>query len=819
MKNLGLKLLLISITMLYSCSSLVPSNLFRSPSQDYSYHHHERVNFKEVLLGIEYSFQDEEIVGEPGRMTFRTQHKGEKFDEFFEAYSQKVGVTHADITDDTSHGSFKPGYKFTVPDDGTYTINMEPVTIEVNTTPKTIEEIIPTSSKIFEAAKEVDLVPYVNPAAERSGMGHIHVGAKTLRESPIYKNPLLLRNILAYYHKHPSLLYGFAEAYDIGGNSNIETYHDPVRQRAFKRVLDEFDDWYFKTRKTQGDLSQGLAQFLRILKANEPPGSAFCHHYRVVNLEHICKLNPDNLPLDTEGKYTLEHRAFRPQKDPQTAHANAHLLLDLYEKLSTPNYLVPFEEIGPKAFKRFWTATKIKNDWERVKRFIGHSNPYSDEMVAETVSALESQLNKVVSSVPNSTLRAAFSQKENKGHAFELKVESHDKPLLKINARDVEFERIDEGEVTSWIAYIDAKELELSPESLINEEEFQHLGFERAKRLEGFWSIRERGTNHVLLFPRYKGEELSKTLTHYEEAITKDSPLKELLGDLFPLKDLLHQREVQKIEFADMKSEEKPSMLLLANRPSDYKSTGQRIEKFVGAFNRHGANTYILPVSIDSIMSEVEAAEFRQAVANSFDSMVAMGGADIDPKLYGQEITYSVMVNSSRDLSEYKMLKSYNEAGKGVTFGVCRGAQLCAVVQGESMIQDLEIEGGITETQKDGVWREIKITEESSDLLYQMVGSKNLNTLNYHHQMIDIRDGSKLKDLVYRGENDQKVLKAYTFKNNRGLGLQFHPEFMDNEDGENILKGMVNYTSAVKKINGRAIKSCSDVMQLLLLIR
>jgi hypothetical protein len=54
-----------------------------------------------------------------------------------------------------------------------------------------------------------------------------------MAENPFFVHPLLLRNIQVYLHKHPALLHGFAEAYDIGINSNIETFHEESRQRVF----------------------------------------------------------------------------------------------------------------------------------------------------------------------------------------------------------------------------------------------------------------------------------------------------------------------------------------------------------------------------------------------------------------------------------------------------------------------------------------------------------------------------------------------------------------------------------------------------------
>ena len=155
-----------------------------------------------------------------------TDYKKEKMDLMLAEYLKLRGLEKRHVRYDGTHEYIKPGYEFHVPGEGIYVINMEPVTIELNTTPKTYEQIMTVAPEIYQAAEKAGLVPYVNTAAERSGMGHIHVGGNTLGESPFYKHPNLLRNLLVYFHQHPSLLYGFAEAWDIGYGSNIENYFE-----------------------------------------------------------------------------------------------------------------------------------------------------------------------------------------------------------------------------------------------------------------------------------------------------------------------------------------------------------------------------------------------------------------------------------------------------------------------------------------------------------------------------------------------------------------------------------------------------------------
>ena len=433
---------------------------------------YENIDPTQVLFGVEYSFQDRELVNEPGRTTVRTEYKAKKLEAMLDKFLElhKTNRTEA-IVKDTSHNEIKPGYQFKIPGEEVYTINMEPVTVEFNTSPKLASQIREASTPIFEAAESVGLKPYVNPAAERSGMGHIHVGATYLKDSPFYKNPNLLRNMLVYYHKHPSLLYGFAEAYDIGDKSNIETYHSRARQLAFKKAIAEYDEWYARALKGEDNIEKGLQELLRALKKNESEPNDFFKHYRFINLQHLKIFAIQDIKPHFMGKLTVEFRGFRPQKSPEHAQANTQLLLDIMETLSAPGYLEKFETVNEAAFSNFWTAGKIKSDWLEVKKFIKHDNPYSDEMLEEAVLALEQErpTHKLsLGHIKEAKLYEAYSVKTDKGSSFELRIPAKDERMPKIKLLDValDFELISLDDGKYWITRIDTKKLKIQPTDL-----------------------------------------------------------------------------------------------------------------------------------------------------------------------------------------------------------------------------------------------------------------------------------------------------------------------------------------------------------------
>lgn len=431
-------------------SLLVATPLF-SFSQD-------RIDLKKTLFGIEYSFQDETIVKEPGRMTMTTPYKQERLMEMLKAYVRIVGLPEAAIEEKTS---WKPGYYINVPKEGKYVINTEPVTIEFNTTPKHLDEIKQAATPIYQAAAIAKLTPYVNPAAERSGMGHIHVGGYTLEESPFYLNENLLRNILAFFHKHPSLLYGFAEAYDIGENSNIESLHETSKQDALADVIKKYDHLV----KSGASRPNGMLLFLDLLKKsttianwNHKPGFyGWFAHYRFINLEHIEHLNPGTDPTKA-GKYTVEFRTFRPPPTAMHAEAMARLLVSVMEKMADPNHFEKFEKFSATEFSHFFTGSKISADWEKVKKILEINDPLLDSMVDELVQNIYSKKVRAPLSQPGFELFESYSEKTKKGQVFELRVNVKDQreyPQVMIGGKFLTFEKVKLGTSYYWISVID----------------------------------------------------------------------------------------------------------------------------------------------------------------------------------------------------------------------------------------------------------------------------------------------------------------------------------------------------------------------------
>lgn len=376
-----------------------------------------QINPNRVWFGLEATFQDQGMVDEKGRMTFSTPHKQAKFRAMIDDFKIRMGAPQASESFVNSL-NFKPGFEITLPDGSKYITTMEPVCIEWNMRPVLVNEIAERWAPIYESAKAVGLKPYINRAAERSGMGHIHVGAESVAENPFFKNPTLLRNVLVYFHQHPSLMWGFAEAFDIGNKSNIETFHINGRQAGFEAAVAEFDEWYNKA--SAKERVDGGFKFLELLY--NQGGQDFFYHYRLINLEHLEALVGEKMSTagHLRGKYTVEFRGFRPYPSPEHAQALAQMLLEVFTPLAKKSVRVPFRSISDAEYARFKSALVIENDWNVVKSELGlTTNSHLEGMISEYTTNLARQSRKTRGKLAF-TISPAYSEKTLKGQFFEI---------------------------------------------------------------------------------------------------------------------------------------------------------------------------------------------------------------------------------------------------------------------------------------------------------------------------------------------------------------------------------------------------------------
>lgn len=451
-----------------------------------------RIDLKRTLFGVESTFQDETILKDlnvmdpemPDYIIWDTPYKLNKTKQWALEYSRLSGLPQSNVKP-IPHSEPKHGY-YVLDDKGTQIpLVMEPLIIEWAARPLHYDEIVPGLTNIYKSAKNVGLTAYVLPGGVNSGGGEIHVGGKTLQDSPFYQYPNLLRNMLVYVHKHPSLLYGFAEAFELGPDSSTESYHSPEKQKAFIKAIGQFDD-YFK--ENQKEIKNGkmhtkvLGVLINLLRKDK--NAQLVNHDRFINIENLIeafvsnfddtidlrKMSDENFK-DAKGKYTIEFRLFRSAKTPEEAKARVELLVKLMEHLSKPGLLEPLAEISENKYQQSLTSTVIAADWEKVKSDLGLVNSSLDSQIKEMVE-LNTQNSVALRNIEKGELLPAFSNGPERGRFWEVKLpfkENSRAPNIKFENKKIPLTKVETTEGAYWVGRFDSGSNTKTASSLVLE--------------------------------------------------------------------------------------------------------------------------------------------------------------------------------------------------------------------------------------------------------------------------------------------------------------------------------------------------------------
>jgi hypothetical protein len=333
---------------------------------------YENIDPASILLGYEATFQTRTMSDKDEDYTFSTPHKEKKIREYVAALIDSVNQAPINVDDENMSEDFKPSITVEFKKEK-YLVNLEPGVIEVNKTPRTILDLKKSWVPAFRAAEAVGMKATIEKLGEGAGGGHIHMGGKTPKENPFIRYPLLLRNILVYTHQHPSLLFAFSEANDIGREASMKTLHEEPYQSDFQKLIADFDSWYDAASKSER--RAGLRVFLENAQTRLP---ILFSHDVFINLEHIVKLlNVEQ----TNEKLSVEWRNIRPLSSPEQVEAMAELLLKQADHFSEANLKVPFHSISAQQFLNFLGPRFTESDWSVVKRDLGINDPRLDEMV------------------------------------------------------------------------------------------------------------------------------------------------------------------------------------------------------------------------------------------------------------------------------------------------------------------------------------------------------------------------------------------------------------------------------------------------------
>lgn len=195
--------------------------------------------------------------------------------------------------------------------------------------------------------------------------------------------------------------------------------------------------------------------------------------------------------------------------------------------------------------------------------------------------------------------------------------------------------------------------------------------------------------------------------------------------------------------------------------------------KYVQSLERAGAQA--LWIELEDIDRAVE-------TALSCDGLLLPGGADIDPKLYGQTAGEKCgKPNEKRDTAEPKILEAFLKTDKPI-FGICRGVQLLNVYMGGTLIQDIKEEQKYNHSDfftRAKSAHPISIVKGSK--LHGILGTETAKVNSLHHQAIDkVGDGLTVTAKSGDGYIEALELEGHPFC----VAVQWHPEHMSKKSEE-----------------------------------
>ena len=183
-----------------------------------------------------------------------------------------------------------------------------------------------------------------------------------------------------------------------------------------------------------------------------------------------------------------------------------------------------------------------------------------------------------------------------------------------------------------------------------------------------------------------------------------------------------------------------------------------------------GAIPLVLPFDSDAV--DVE------QVLGLCDGLILAGGADVNPRLYGEDpIDQCGPTQSIRDELEYRLLDKALDADMPV-LGICRGSQILNVYCGGTLYQDLATQLPDTINHAMEPPFEVpchKVVLEEGEPLHQLLGVDELPVNSIHHQAI--RDVAPT--LVPLARSHDGVIEGVWMPGKRFVwGVQWHPEWI-----------------------------------------
>lgn len=201
---------------------------------------------------------------------------------------------------------------------------------------------------------------------------------------------------------------------------------------------------------------------------------------------------------------------------------------------------------------------------------------------------------------------------------------------------------------------------------------------------------------------------------------------------------------------------------------------------YTDALERAGALPVVLPPTglTDDGAGDSDAA----TVMAPFAGLVLSGGADIDPKRYGEDPHPSVYgIDHVADAFEFALVDAAMDRGIPI-LAICRGHQLLNVALGGTLDQHITdrpgflVHGDPGSGPGGGVDHEVSI--EPGTTLADALGTTTCTARSHHHQAVD----ELASKAVATAWSNDGVLEGYELTDGWVVSVQWHPEATATED-------------------------------------
>ena len=191
--------------------------------------------------------------------------------------------------------------------------------------------------------------------------------------------------------------------------------------------------------------------------------------------------------------------------------------------------------------------------------------------------------------------------------------------------------------------------------------------------------------------------------------------------------------------------------------------------RFAESIRQVGGLPLVIPVGDESVVRDY---------VEMIDKLILTGGQNVHPQFYGEKKTIeSDDYNLVRDEFELALLKEALRQDKPI-LAICRGVQLVNVAFGGTLHQEIE---GHWQGLPFGTSHSIETVEGS--VVAQLFG-KESQVNSVHRQSIkDLAPNFRVTAVDPR---DQTVEAIESIDEHRIIGLQWHPEFLVNEEDGNL---------------------------------